>query len=225
MYTTKIYTVTSCAPSVTNCPAKLGSVTTEIISLYTTVCPVANQTPASPGSFSAPAGSKSSAPGSSVPASSAQSSGKPSSLTTHVKQAKTTYVTVAYATSTATLPSGPQFSASNSGVVSVVPSTMTVVPLPPTTSAPYPTGPSSKKKHQGTGTGLPSVSVVYTKVEVSPVPVSVVKGQQSAVSTPASTPSVKATPVPTQFQGAAGRVGGSFGVVCAIVVGAVALLL
>jgi hypothetical protein len=70
------------------------------------------------------------------------------------------------------------------------------------------------------------VSVVYTKqVEVSPVPVSVVKGQQNAVSTPAATPSVKATPVPSQFQGAAGRVGGSFSIVCAIALGAVALLL
>jgi len=57
------------------------------------------------------------------------------------------------------------------------------------------------------------------------VPVSVVKAQQSAVSTPASIPSVKATPVPTQYQGAAGRVGGSFGVVCTIALGAVALLL
>jgi hypothetical protein len=78
----------------------------------------------------------------------------------------------------------------------------------------------------GTGTGLPSVSIVYTKVaEVSPIPMSVVKGQQNAVSTPVSSPSVKATPVPSQFQGAAGRVGGSFGIVCAIALGAVALLL
>ena len=40
VYTTSVYTITSCAPTVTNCPAKLGSVTTEVISLYTTVCPV-----------------------------------------------------------------------------------------------------------------------------------------------------------------------------------------
>ncbi|KAI0838257.1 glycoside hydrolase superfamily [Hypoxylon sp. FL0890] len=38
-YTTTIYTVTSCAPTVTNCPAR-GSVVTETIALYTTVCPV-----------------------------------------------------------------------------------------------------------------------------------------------------------------------------------------
>jgi hypothetical protein len=40
VYTTSVYTVTSCAPTVTDCPAKMGSVTTDIISLYTTVCPV-----------------------------------------------------------------------------------------------------------------------------------------------------------------------------------------
>jgi hypothetical protein len=36
--TTSVYTVTSCAPTVTNCP--VGHVTTDIITLYTTVCPV-----------------------------------------------------------------------------------------------------------------------------------------------------------------------------------------
>ncbi|RDW79847.1 hypothetical protein BP6252_04485 [Coleophoma cylindrospora] len=40
VYTTKVYTITSCAPTVTNCPAKLGSVTTETVVAYTTVCPV-----------------------------------------------------------------------------------------------------------------------------------------------------------------------------------------
>jgi hypothetical protein len=40
VYTTVIYTVTSCAATVTNCPAKLGQVTTDTILLYTTVCPV-----------------------------------------------------------------------------------------------------------------------------------------------------------------------------------------
>lgn len=40
MYTTTVYTVTSCGSTVTNCPAHLGSITTETIALYTTVCPV-----------------------------------------------------------------------------------------------------------------------------------------------------------------------------------------
>lgn len=38
IFTTKVNTITSCAPTVTNCP--VGSVTTEIIPLYTTVCPI-----------------------------------------------------------------------------------------------------------------------------------------------------------------------------------------
>jgi len=41
VYATSVYTITSCAPTVTNCPARIGQVTTEIISLYTTYCPVA----------------------------------------------------------------------------------------------------------------------------------------------------------------------------------------
>lgn len=40
VYTTSVYTVTSCAPEVTDCPGRIGQVTTDIISLYTTVCPV-----------------------------------------------------------------------------------------------------------------------------------------------------------------------------------------
>lgn len=42
--------VTSCGPEVKNCPAKLGEVTTEIIALSTTVCPVTQSsiTPVAP---------------------------------------------------------------------------------------------------------------------------------------------------------------------------------
>ena len=40
VYATSVYTITSCAATVTDCPARLGSVTTDIISLYTTICPV-----------------------------------------------------------------------------------------------------------------------------------------------------------------------------------------
>ncbi|KAE8441086.1 hypothetical protein EG329_005881 [Mollisiaceae sp. DMI_Dod_QoI] len=38
VYSTKIYTITKCPASVTNCP--IGSVTTDVISLYTTICPI-----------------------------------------------------------------------------------------------------------------------------------------------------------------------------------------
>ncbi|KAN0101905.1 Protein of unknown function (DUF3494) domain containing protein [Hyaloscypha variabilis] len=56
IYTTKIYTITKCPATVTNCP--VGRVTTDIISLYTTVCPVASQAignPAGPASTPLPA--------------------------------------------------------------------------------------------------------------------------------------------------------------------------
>ena len=36
---TRVYTVTSCAPEITDCPARIGRVTTEV-TVYTTVCPV-----------------------------------------------------------------------------------------------------------------------------------------------------------------------------------------
>ncbi|TEY68334.1 hypothetical protein BOTCAL_0119g00070 [Botryotinia calthae] len=39
-YVTTVYTITSCAATVTDCPGRIGSVTTETISSYTTVCPV-----------------------------------------------------------------------------------------------------------------------------------------------------------------------------------------
>ncbi|APA07296.1 hypothetical protein sscle_02g020660 [Sclerotinia sclerotiorum 1980 UF-70] len=39
-YVTSVYTVKSCAATVTDCPARIGSVTTETIYSYTTICPV-----------------------------------------------------------------------------------------------------------------------------------------------------------------------------------------
>jgi hypothetical protein len=40
IYSTRTYTITSCAATVTNCPAQLGKTTTEVIAVTTTVCPV-----------------------------------------------------------------------------------------------------------------------------------------------------------------------------------------
>ncbi|KAJ8058552.1 hypothetical protein OCU04_012731 [Sclerotinia nivalis] len=39
-YVTSVYTIKSCAATVTDCPARIGSVTTETIYSYTTICPV-----------------------------------------------------------------------------------------------------------------------------------------------------------------------------------------
>jgi chitinase len=54
IYTTTVYTVTSCAPAITNCPAKLGAVITDTIIAYTTVCPI--EEAISKGLITAPAG-------------------------------------------------------------------------------------------------------------------------------------------------------------------------
>lgn len=51
IYTTKVYTVTSCAPTVTNCP-NAPHVTTETVVLSTTVCPVTETV--TPGSYTPP---------------------------------------------------------------------------------------------------------------------------------------------------------------------------
>jgi chitinase len=59
VYSTHVYTITSCAASVTDCPAKIGKVTTDIISLYTTVCPVtATETGVLSSTVSVAAGNK-----------------------------------------------------------------------------------------------------------------------------------------------------------------------
>ncbi|KAI1466022.1 glycoside hydrolase family 16 protein [Daldinia caldariorum] len=60
IYSTDIHTITSCADTVTNCPAK-GYVTTKIISVGTTVCPVTKSEAAKTESTPAPT-STSSAP-------------------------------------------------------------------------------------------------------------------------------------------------------------------
>lgn len=46
--TTLTYTITSCSSTVTDCPARIGGVTTVVIDLYTTICPAATETPAGP---------------------------------------------------------------------------------------------------------------------------------------------------------------------------------
>ncbi|KAI1448204.1 hypothetical protein F5Y02DRAFT_375252 [Annulohypoxylon stygium] len=53
VYSTNVYTITSCAPDVTNCPARLGQVTTDLVSLYTTICPVTATETKTRGSSSA----------------------------------------------------------------------------------------------------------------------------------------------------------------------------
>ncbi|KAH7041925.1 hypothetical protein B0J12DRAFT_731005 [Macrophomina phaseolina] len=64
VYATSVYTVTSCAPEVTNCPARSGTpaVVTSIVAISTTICPVSETGSASVPAGSAPYGSSPSAP-------------------------------------------------------------------------------------------------------------------------------------------------------------------
>lgn len=45
VYSTNVYTVTSCASDVENCPASSTVLSTEVVVAYTTVCPVSSDTP------------------------------------------------------------------------------------------------------------------------------------------------------------------------------------
>ncbi|KAK2064743.1 glycoside hydrolase [Colletotrichum caudatum] len=54
VYTTKTYTITSCAPEVPYCP--VGQITTKVVPAYTTVCPYTSTTPGGGGDGSKPSG-------------------------------------------------------------------------------------------------------------------------------------------------------------------------
>ncbi|RDW58750.1 hypothetical protein BP6252_13226 [Coleophoma cylindrospora] len=125
VYATKIYTITSCAATVTNCP--VGKVTTEISSLYTTVYPesvassnVATQdTGAASGAVIAVIATAS-APASSAPPQNSTtgfvtwSSAQPSATSTLV------YTSVSNLTTSATPSSGPLKSTTNAGEILAV---------------------------------------------------------------------------------------------------------
>ncbi|KAK2600508.1 hypothetical protein N8I77_010035 [Diaporthe amygdali] len=85
VYSTTIYTVTSCPPAITDCPGKLGSVTTQIIAISTTVCPVTEGGHAAPtppaqngGSGSTPSETKPAGSGSSPSSPAENEGGSPS---------------------------------------------------------------------------------------------------------------------------------------------------
>ena len=66
VYQTKEYTITSCAPDVTNCPASSTQIVTSSVAISTTIV-----TPTAPASYEVPASSSEAAPVSSAPISSA----------------------------------------------------------------------------------------------------------------------------------------------------------
>lgn len=51
VYATRTHTITSCAPTVTNCPGKFPYVTTEVVPVSTTVCPISDVYPKPTGKW------------------------------------------------------------------------------------------------------------------------------------------------------------------------------
>ncbi|KAL2065294.1 hypothetical protein VTL71DRAFT_2963 [Oculimacula yallundae] len=179
VYTTSIYTITSCAPSVTDCPSKLGHVTTEIIKLYTTVCPVTETAKPTPSTYSpvSPVVEQPAFTGKAIPPT------YDSDSTTTLSSTTTQYKTI-----------------------KIVKSTATIVPVPYTTLAPYPTGPA------GPGAGYPVGSGT-----AAPSAVAVTSSAEGADKTK--------TPVPVYATGSASSSRSAVGVMVAVVAGVVAFIL
>ncbi|CZT52997.1 uncharacterized protein RSE6_14427 [Rhynchosporium secalis] len=114
VYTTSIYTITSCAPSVTDCPSKFGHVTTEIIIDYTTICPVTENAKPTPSTHS-PAVEKPAFIGAAIPLKLVHEHEQP---TTVLSSTTTRYRTI-----------------------KIVKSTATIIPVQYPTAVPYPSGP------------------------------------------------------------------------------------
>jgi len=209
--TTSIYTISKCAPTVTDCPYTTKPViTTDIITLYTTICPISEET-GTPISVSLPplTGVPSSIAAGGISYSFAPTPGTESAIphpvyptsvggeeltTTSTRTAATltSYITVQKASSTV-----------------VIPSTVIVIPTPK-----YPSPAKVKSSAQGTGTGLPS-GVTYTPVYSKPT-----TSPAGGATYPAASSSV-----PIYVTGAGARLGSSIGLLAAVLVGAVAMIL
>lgn len=155
--------------------------------MYTTVCPVTEETPAATPSAYVPSGTPVENPvetpaytGVAVPSKSYPAGGEYDSSTTTLSSTTTQYKTI-----------------------KIVKSTATIVPMPPTTLAPYPTGPASE--------GYPSGTAAPTAVA------QVTSSAEGVTSTK--------TPVPIYATGAASSSRSAVGVMVAVVAGVVALML
>lgn len=90
VYSTNIYTITSCAPEIKDCPGKLGAVTTELVSIGTTICPVTalqSKSPASTASLSPQASSSLPAASSIIPSASKSVNSSISSIASSLSSA------------------------------------------------------------------------------------------------------------------------------------------
>lgn len=201
---------------VTDCPARLGSVTTETIILSTTVCPVTEESPVvntaggvkvvipTGGVFSSKEFSSSG--GAQPSKEAAPSNGAVPSQNVTLASGASTSSTILFTTmsSTTTL----------YRTVVMIKSTATV--------APYPSGPDSKKPY-GTGipsAGLPKPSSGLPKSSSPSLSLVIEK-----LSTTSAASGKTATSTPVEFTGAASSSRGGMRVTVAVVIGAVAFLL
>jgi chitinase len=143
VYTTKTSTITSCAAYVTDC--SLGSVTTVTIPLYTTVYPIATESP-----YPTESSVTVSLPSFSLPSSIAEgtSSAEGEEKTTSTRfSTLTSYTTIQFVHSTVTVAPVPVYP-TQVKQVSSSPSGFTYTAVPTggasgeVTSSPYPTGPA-----------------------------------------------------------------------------------
>ncbi|RDW64038.1 hypothetical protein BP5796_10540 [Coleophoma crateriformis] len=168
VYATSVYTITSCAATVTNCPAKIGQVTTETYIDYTTVCPVtATETGgavATPSASSASGAESSGAPAPPAADSASAVTLTMTEITTVLSSTVTSYktTTVRVLKSTLTVQPVPSSAAPASSYVVLASSPAAPYPIPSTAA-------SSGVKALGSGTApaasgyLPSVTLSIVK--------------------------------------------------------------
>ncbi|PNP53373.1 hypothetical protein THARTR1_06067 [Trichoderma harzianum] len=184
---TNVYTITSCPPSVTNCP--VGHVTTEVVELYTTWCPVENGSPTAPPKTAPPEITATytlpntyTCKGGQNTCSDAQTAPHVIVVTPIVTQ--TAPVAIPSCTTCAAVVPTP------SGIASTPVSTSAVPPA----TAPAPTGPAQSAYYPPP----PPQHAVSTPVVVSPVvtpaPIPVPTGGLTTVITPGSSGAVPSQP-------------------------------
>jgi chitinase len=208
---------------VTDCPARIGSVTTDTIVLYTTVCPV-TATETNGG----------------VPTSTAAASTSPVEYTTSTVYTTTIYTITSCAPTVTNCPAklGQVTTDIISLYVTVCPVSEAAATASPTAS---PTAIASAENTystttlSSTTTQFVTVKVIQSTATVAPYPVSVTaqgNAQGKALGTGTGLPVVSlitttagAAATPSQFTGAASTSRGPFGVMVAVVLGAVVFMM
>ncbi|KAF7905885.1 hypothetical protein EAF00_000164 [Botryotinia globosa] len=168
-YVTSVYTITSCAATVTDCPGRIGSVTTETISSYTTVCPV-TETSGNSG----------------IVSSTSSSTGVPVPTTTVTSYGTSTVYQTSVYTITSCAPSVTDCPARSGQVTTETISSYTSVYPITVSSAPVKVPTSGASSAAGIETSVPAVKISSTAAVFSSAPsvgASSIAGVSSAIPT------------------------------------------